>query len=101
MPIHDRELKAHLWRCITERFSPYPVQCVFCNCLKGLTLDHIVPTASGGSDDPENLQPLCRPCHAIKNTIREIRLREMVLATRGKENNTSCVEERTRLRTSF
>lgn len=29
-------------------------------------LDHIVPKAAGGSDDPTNLQPLCRAHHRAK-----------------------------------
>jgi 5-methylcytosine-specific restriction protein A len=29
-------------------------------------VDHIIPKASGGSDDPGNLRALCRPCHDLK-----------------------------------
>lgn len=29
-------------------------------------VDHITPKAKGGTDDPSNLQSLCRPCHAAK-----------------------------------
>lgn len=29
-------------------------------------LDHVVPKAKGGTDDPANLQPLCRACHDAK-----------------------------------
>ncbi len=29
-------------------------------------VDHIVPLSRGGSDAPENLQSLCRECHALK-----------------------------------
>jgi 5-methylcytosine-specific restriction protein A len=36
----------------------------------GTHADHIVPKASGGSDDRENYQLLCAPCHKEK-TIRE------------------------------
>jgi 5-methylcytosine-specific restriction endonuclease McrA len=31
-----------------------------------LTIDHIVPLDWGGSNDPENLQPLCQECNAGK-----------------------------------
>ena len=35
-------------------------------------VDHIIPLAKGGTDDPSNLQYLCRePCHRDK-TIREM-----------------------------
>lgn len=33
----------------------------------GAHLDHVVPLAAGGSDDPANLMPLCAPCHERKS----------------------------------
>jgi 5-methylcytosine-specific restriction enzyme A len=33
-------------------------------------VDHITPKAEGGTDDPGNLQAICRECHAEK-TARE------------------------------
>jgi len=33
-------------------------------------VDHITPKAKGGTDDPDNLQAICIPCHAAK-TARE------------------------------
>ncbi|MBC7599705.1 MAG: HNH endonuclease [Polaromonas sp.] len=47
-------------------------------CLQSRTVtlahavDHIVPKAEGGTDDPANLQAICRPCHAAK-TAEEAR----------------------------
>ncbi len=29
-------------------------------------VDHIVPRSQGGSEDPENLQALCKSCHSKK-----------------------------------
>ena len=37
-----------------------------------LEADHIVPAAEGGTDHPDNGQPLCKPCHHRK-TQTEIR----------------------------
>src|SRR4051812_32232946 len=34
-----------------------------------LTIDHVVPTALGGSDDPTNLVAACKDCNAGKSSI--------------------------------
>ncbi|MCV7359182.1 HNH endonuclease [Mycolicibacterium fluoranthenivorans] len=34
-----------------------------------LQIDHIIPVALGGSDDPSNLQTLCRDCNAGKASM--------------------------------
>jgi predicted kinase len=32
-------------------------------------VDHVVPKAYGGTDDPENLEALCRDCHKSKSSV--------------------------------
>lgn len=32
-------------------------------------VDHIVPKANGGTDDPNNLQSICKPCHTTKTAV--------------------------------
>ena len=45
-------------------------QCRRCGCVvlpKDAECDHIVPLADGGKDEAENLQTLCKTCHAEKS----------------------------------
>lgn len=41
-------------------------RCVFCGSLERIEIDHIVPISKGGTNDIENLQPLCRRCNSSK-----------------------------------
>lgn len=41
-------------------------RCVKCASHRDLEVDHVVPIASGGTSDDENLQTLCKPCHRDK-----------------------------------
>lgn len=41
-------------------------RCVHCAATEPLSIDHIYPWSRGGSDDPDNLQTLCRPCNSKK-----------------------------------
>lgn len=37
------------------------------------TVDHIIPKAHGGTDDPSNLESLCWPCHRVKTAHERIK----------------------------
>lgn len=54
-------LKRDLWLC----------QCECCKSsgriLLATEVDHVVPKAKGGSDDPSNLQAINAECHRIKS----------------------------------
>jgi 5-methylcytosine-specific restriction protein A len=41
--------------------------CQRCGTQGATDVDHIVPRAEGGTDSEENLQLLCKPCHASKS----------------------------------
>ena len=39
---------------------------------KAWDIDHILPLALGGTNAPENLQILCRPCHRTKTSQSDV-----------------------------
>lgn len=50
-----------------DHAGPLCVECLRQGMVTPATdLDHIVPKRNGGSDDPDNLQPLCHRCHSRK-----------------------------------
>jgi 5-methylcytosine-specific restriction enzyme A len=50
------------------RESPYCVDCArLGESREAVEVDHIVPVAMGGTDEWENLQPLCAAHHRLKS----------------------------------
>lgn len=57
---------------LTNKIRQYVLQrdartCIHCGAQKRLTVDHIVPSSRGGSDDINNLVTMCRSCNSTKN----------------------------------
>jgi hypothetical protein len=70
-PLWDRGQTQKTRRPIPERIRAAVYEqdgyaCVECGSDENLSLDHIYPWSLGGSDDPENLQTLCKSCNSSK-----------------------------------
>lgn len=67
---------SHTWDEWQTLKAQYNFKCPSCNKqepfknqqIKFLTEDHIIPLSRGGSDNIENIQPLCMKCNLIKHT---------------------------------
>ena len=49
-------------------FDLYGEKCLKCESTENIQIDHIVPVKKGGSNEIDNLQPLCNVCNASKGT---------------------------------
>jgi hypothetical protein len=47
--------------------AQYEHKCAECHAQAPLTADHIIPLTRGGTNDIDNIQPLCRPCNSRKS----------------------------------
>lgn len=63
---YRREFNAARPRIKKLLFSRDPHKCAMCGSTERLEIDHIIPLARGGSNDPDNLQILCRHCNRRK-----------------------------------
>ena len=53
--------------------------CVYCGyrrIARSLDIDHMIPVVDGGSNDPSNLQVICRPCNQRKGSQTDAEFRE-------------------------
>lgn len=53
------------WKQVCKQFDH---RCLRCGEQRPLTEDHVIPITKGGSDNIENIQPLCGPCNSWKGT---------------------------------
>lgn len=66
------KIRLHEWlACLSD----HGFVCAHCKLVRGrknLTLDHIIPIGSGGSNTIDNVQPLCFGCHATKDNNTKV-----------------------------
>lgn len=53
------------WGELKEKYNNL---CLCCGEKKKLTVDHVIPLSKGGTNDIDNIQPLCASCNSRKNT---------------------------------
>lgn len=65
------KIGSHTWGEWETLKAQYNWTCPCCHKLEReikLTQDHIIPLSKGGSDNIENIQPLCGGCNSVKHT---------------------------------
>lgn len=58
---------------LVQRYGPW---CLACGLEPAIFIDHIIPQNWGGSDNTDNLQPLCRRCNSRKGDKMAIDYRQ-------------------------
>lgn len=56
------------WVSLCERYAFHCLCCGKIFPLKKLSADHVIPVSAGGSNDIQNIQPLCLSCNVKKGT---------------------------------
>jgi hypothetical protein len=65
LPSSRTAIPATVRRAIYERDD---WKCVDCESRDDLTIDHRLPVVRGGTNEPDNLQTMCRPCNLKKSS---------------------------------
>lgn len=56
------------WEDLKAKYNWTCPRCKRKDSEKSLSKDHIIPISKSGSNNIENIQPLCRPCNSWKHT---------------------------------
>jgi hypothetical protein len=67
----DPEPTRRSWNIVSKLLRPFVFKrdkpiCQHCGSTQNLEIDHIIPLARGGTNDPDNLQVLCKKCNQRK-----------------------------------
>lgn len=52
-------------------------KCKYCKSTENLTIDHKIAKINGGSNEPKNLQCLCKRCNSMKSGFDDKRVRSL------------------------
>lgn len=63
------KIHPEIWNNIKRRYDYTCPACARSEPEITLTKDHIIPISRGGTNDPSNLQPLCKSCNSRKHTM--------------------------------
>ncbi len=55
-------------RDIAALFKRYGRICLCCGSKFKIQIDHVIPLSRGGTNWPDNIQPLCKSCNCKKGT---------------------------------
>lgn len=59
-------LKTGVHVAMTAYYKSIGAKCAECGSTEDICADHVTSRHEGGSSNPENYQPLCRPCNSGK-----------------------------------
>jgi len=67
-------LRGRKWQETRKFILTHEPLCRMCAAVgkrtKAYQIDHVTPLSEGGTNEPDNLQPLCIPCHVAKTSKR-------------------------------
>ncbi len=70
-----------------EVYKAWDNRCRFCHSELDLQIDHIIPVALGGTNEPDNLMLLCRACNLKKRHLPMLQWAEDALRAEARVRN--------------
>jgi len=55
------------WGEVEKKLKALNYKCQICGTKENITIDHIIPLSKGGTNEINNLQPLCKSCNSRKS----------------------------------
>lgn len=58
-----------VYLCRQNIFRRDDFKCLYCDSIKDLTIDHVIPRSRGGADSWQNLATCCKSCNSKKDNM--------------------------------